>query len=179
MSTTTATTNIVGRGEPGGGGAVPGLVCRARRHGGANGGQAAYVFVMGSINEILKSFDLPVVFPEINSCRPRYAGWLTSISEEAEDHGYSPDICGYVKADVAVQLRGGEHPMGRIPRPSLSVLTNACNTYIKWAEIWERMYRTPMFTIDIPGRARPGPRPGRGTPISRPTVGTSRCSCGS
>ena len=28
-----------------------------------NGGQAAYVFVMGSINEILKTFDLPVVFP--------------------------------------------------------------------------------------------------------------------
>ena len=25
-----------------------------------NGGQAAYVFVMGSINEILKVFDLPV-----------------------------------------------------------------------------------------------------------------------
>ncbi len=31
------------------------------------GGQAAYVFVMGSLNEILKVFDLPVVFPEINS----------------------------------------------------------------------------------------------------------------
>ena len=28
MSTTTATTNIVGRGNQGGGGAVPGLVCR-------------------------------------------------------------------------------------------------------------------------------------------------------
>ena len=29
--------------------------------------------------------------------------------------------------------------MGRIPKPALAVLTNACNTYIKWAEIWERM----------------------------------------
>ncbi|MEZ4585442.1 MAG: 2-hydroxyacyl-CoA dehydratase family protein [Gemmatimonadales bacterium] len=69
----------------------------------------------------------------------------------AEDYGYSPDICGYVKADVATQLKGGEHPMGRIPKPALSVLTNACNTYLKWAEIWERMYHTPMFTIDVPG----------------------------
>ncbi len=41
--------------------------------------------------------------------------------------------------------------MGRIPPPGISVLTNACNTYIKWAEIWERMYGTPTFTIDIPG----------------------------
>lgn len=31
------------------------------------GAQCAYVFVMGSMNEILKAFDLPVVFPEINS----------------------------------------------------------------------------------------------------------------
>ena len=29
----------------------------------AQDGQAAYVFVMGSLNEILKTFDLPVVFP--------------------------------------------------------------------------------------------------------------------
>ena len=32
-----------------------------------NDGRAAYVFVMGSLNEVLLSFDLPVVFPEINS----------------------------------------------------------------------------------------------------------------
>jgi benzoyl-CoA reductase subunit B len=61
-----------------------------------------------------------------------------------------------VKADVATQLRGGQHPMGRIPPPAISVLTNACNTYIKWAEIWERMYGTPMFTIDIPGTRQAG-----------------------
>ncbi|MHC4303713.1 MAG: 2-hydroxyacyl-CoA dehydratase subunit D [Planctomycetota bacterium] len=114
-------------------------------------GQAAYVFVMGSLNEILKTFDLPVVFPEINSLQTAVRRVAHEYLEEAEDYGHSPDICAYVKADVAVQLRGGEHPMGRIPKPSLAVLTNACNTYIKWAEIWERMYDMPMFTIDVPG----------------------------
>jgi benzoyl-CoA reductase subunit B len=116
-----------------------------------DGGQAAYVFVMGSINEILKVFDLPVVFPEINSLQTAVRRVAHEYLSEAEDYGYSPDICGYVKADVAVQLRGGEHPMGSIPKPSIAVLTNACNTYIKWAEIWQRMYDVPMFTIDIPG----------------------------
>jgi benzoyl-CoA reductase subunit B len=75
---------------------------------------------------------------------------------QAEDYGYSPDICGYVKADVAVQLRGGAHPMGRIPKPAIAVLTNACNTYIKWAEIWDRMYNVPVFTLDIPGTRAAG-----------------------
>ncbi len=115
------------------------------------GRQAAYVFVMGSFNEILKSFDLPVVFPEINSLQTAVRRVAHEYLEEAEDHGYSPDICGYVKADIGTQLRGGEHPMGRIPKPSIAVLTNACNTYLKWAEAWERMYEMPMVTIDIPG----------------------------
>ena len=112
---------------------------------------AAYVFVMGSLNEILKAFDLPVVFPEINSLQTAVRRVADKYLGLAEDYGYSPDICGYVKADVGVQLRGGEHPMGRIPKPKVAVLTNACNTYIKWAEIWERMYRIPVVTIDIPG----------------------------
>ena len=75
-------------------------------------GDCAYVFVMGSLNEILKSFDLPVVFPEINSLQTAVRRVAADYLNEAEDYGYSPDICGYVKADVAVQLRGGEHPMG-------------------------------------------------------------------
>ena len=89
------------------------------------GGQSAYVFVMGSFNEILKVFDLPVVFPEINSLQTAVRRVAHEYLGQAEDYGYSPDICGYVKADVAVQLRGGEHPMGRIPKPSLAVFTNA------------------------------------------------------
>lgn len=120
------------------------------------GGTAAYVFVMGSINEILKTFDLPVTFPEINSLQTAVRKVAHEYLGDAEDYGYSPDICGYVKADVGMQLRGGELPMGQIPKPGVSVLTNACNTYIKWAEIWERMYDTPMFTIDVPGSRQEG-----------------------
>ncbi len=125
---------------------------------------AAYVFVMGSLNEILKTFDFPVVFPEINSLQTAVRRVALDYLNEAEDYGYSPDICGYVKADVGVQLRGGEHPMGRIPKPSLAVVTNACNTYIKWAEIWERMYDVPIFTLDIPGTRSEGNQFLPGTP---------------
>ncbi len=116
-----------------------------------NDGRAAYVFVMGSMAEVLRCFDLPIVFPEINSLQTAVRRVAHEYLNEAEDYGYSPDICGYVKADVAVQRRGGQHPMGQIPKPSLAVFTNACNTYIKWGEIWERMYDIPIITLDIPG----------------------------
>lgn len=128
------------------------------------GSPSAYVFVMGSMCEILRTFNLPVVFPEINSLQMAVRRVAHEYLNQAEDYGYSPDICGYVKADVAVQLRGGEHPMGRIPKPSIAVLTNACNTYIKWAEIWERMYHIPVFTLDIPGTRAAGMQTWKGDP---------------
>ena len=133
-------------------------------HTSAIGGQAAYVFVMGSMAELLRVFDLPIVMPEINSLQTAVRRVAHEYLNQAEDYGYSPDICGYVKADVAVQLRHGEHPMGRIPPPSLAVLTNACNTYIKWAEIWERMYHIPIFTLDIPGTRACGKQTWPGEP---------------
>ena len=112
---------------------------------------AAYVFVMGSFVEVLRTFDLQVVFPEINSLQTAARKVAADFLNVAEDYGYSPDICGYVKADVGVQLGGGKHPAGQIPKPAIAVLTNACNTYVKWAEIWERLYGTRVFTLDVPG----------------------------
>lgn len=112
----------------------------------------AYVFVMGSVAEVLRTFDIHLVFPEINSLQTAVRRVASDYLNIAEDYGYSADICGYVKADVGVQLQGGQHPMGRIPKPSLAILTNACNTYLKWGEIWERMYHNArIFALDTPG----------------------------
>ncbi len=120
-------------------------------HAPERGEKSAYVFVMGSMAEILRVFDFHTVFPEINSLQTAVRRVAHEYLNTAEDYGYSPDVCGYVKADVAMQLQGGKHPMGRIPKPDIAVYTNACNTYIKWAEIWERMYHVPIFTLDVPG----------------------------
>ncbi len=125
---------------------------------------SAYVFVMGSMAELLQVFDFPIVFPEINSLQTAVRRVAHEYLDEAEDYGYSPDICGYVKADVAMQLRKGQHPMGQIPQPSVGVYTNACNTYIKWAEIWERMYNIPIFTLDVPGTREAGGQTWSGHP---------------
>ena len=120
------------------------------------GEQAAYVFVMGSMAELLRSFSFHTIFPEVNGLQTAVRHVAEDYIAQAEDYGYSTDVCAYVKADVGLQLRGGSHPMGTIPRPSLSVYTNACNTYIKWAEIWERLYHVPIFTLDVPGTRRAG-----------------------
>ncbi len=122
------------------------------------GETAAYVFVMGSIAEILRVFDLPMVFPEIHSLQTAVRHVADDYLNVAEDYGYSPDICGYVKADFAMQMQNGKHPMGQIPKPGIAVLTNACNTYLKWGEIWERIYEIPMVSIDVPATREAGTR---------------------
>ena len=147
--------DIVGRGNREGARLVrewfDGLQATAER-----GERAAYVFVMGSLNEVTQSFDMPVTFPEINSLNLAIRHQAHEHLTEAEDLGYSPDICGYVKADVATQQRGGAHPMGRIPKPSVAIYTQACNTYVKWAEIWQRTHGIPTYTMDVPGHRQLG-----------------------
>ena len=128
------------------------------------GQPAAYVFVMGSFNELLLAFGMAPVFPEINSLQMAVRRVAHEYLNEAEDYGYSPDICGYVKADVALQLRKGKHPMGMIPKPDVAILTNACNTYLKWGEIWERLHGTPVFTVDVPGTRASGTQTWPGDP---------------
>jgi benzoyl-CoA reductase subunit B len=163
MNTSGSTDTIVGRGNRDGADLFRGWF-EDLGTAAAQGRGGAYVFVMGSLAELLRVFDFPIVFPEINSLQTAVRRVAHEYLDEAEDYGYSPDICGYVKADVAVQLRRGEHPMGRIPPPALAVNTNACNTYIKWAEIWERMYGTPTFTLDIPGTRLDGGQTWPGDP---------------
>ena len=149
------TSSIVGRGNREGASLLRGWF-QSLDQAANRGERAAYVFVMGSMNELLKSFDMHISFPEITSLQLAVRHVAHEYLQEAEDYGYSPDICGYVKSDVAVQLRKGAHPMGRIPKPNLTVFTNACNTYIKWAEIWERFHQIPICTLDIPGHRQLG-----------------------
>jgi benzoyl-CoA reductase subunit B len=116
------------------------------------GERTAYVFVMGSAAEILKAFDFHLSFPEINALQTAVRKMSLEYLNRAEDYGYSTDVCAYVKADVGMHLDERRHPNGRLPRPSLVVATNMCNTYVKWVEIWERLYGCPVFVLDLPGQ---------------------------
>ena len=116
----------------------------------------ANVFVMGNAVEILRAFDFQLVFPEINSLQTGVRKASEEYIRLSEDYGMSPDVCSYVKADVGLILKENRHPAGRIPKASLAVASNMCNTFIKWAEIWERWLKTPTFVLDLPGQRGAG-----------------------
>ncbi len=126
------------------------------------GQYVANVFVMGNAVEILRTFDFKLVFPEINSLQTGVRKASEEYLRLSEDYGMSPDVCSYVKADVGLILKEQQHPAGRIPQAHIAIASNMCSTFIKWAEIWERMLKTPTFVLDLPGqraanwKVRPG-----------------------
>ncbi|MBI1988082.1 MAG: 2-hydroxyacyl-CoA dehydratase, partial [Nitrospinae bacterium] len=117
------------------------------------GEKVAYAFVIPSAFELLRSFDIQVIaLPEVQAlqCAVKKVGqqYLT----KAEEMGYSLDVCGYVKIDAAMLEMGGGHPLGKIPPPDLVICPTLCNTYIKWAEIWEDRFNAPLMLLDQPSR---------------------------
>jgi len=118
----------------------------------ARGQHVANVFVMGNAVEILRAFDFQLVFPEINSLQTGVRKASEEYIRLSEDYGMSPDVCSYVKADVGLILKEHEHPAGRIPKAQIAIASNMCSTFIKWAEIWERLLKTPTFVLDLPGQ---------------------------
>jgi len=116
------------------------------------GEKVANVFVMGNAIEILRCFDFKLVFPEINSLQMGVRKVSEDYLRDSEDYGYSPDVCSYVKADVGLILREQKHPAGLIPKADIAIMSNMCATFIKWGEIWERMLKTPTFSLDLPGQ---------------------------
>jgi len=117
------------------------------------GQPVAYVFVMGNAVEILRAFDFALVFPEINSLQTGVRKASAEFLAKAEDFGFSPDVCSYVKADVGLMLSNMQHPSGvTMPMPDLAIASSMCNVYIKWAEIWERHFGIPAFVLDLPGK---------------------------
>jgi benzoyl-CoA reductase subunit B len=111
----------------------------------------ANTFVMGSLAEVLNTFDIPMSFPEVAALQTAVKGKSMDYLLAAEDLGYSPDICGYVKVDIGLHATGRDHPLGKYPKPGMVVASNMCNTYIKWSEVWERQYGCPVFVLDLPG----------------------------
>jgi benzoyl-CoA reductase subunit B len=72
---------------------------------------------------------------------------------KAEELGYSPDVCGYVKNDIGLLHSGNASPMGNLPPPTLLVCNySGCRTYVKWFEALAEFYHAPLFVLDVPYR---------------------------
>lgn len=117
------------------------------------GKKVVYTFVPGNLTELILSFDMLPVYPEINALQSGMRKKSASFIRDAEKIGYSEDVCTYVKCDIGMMLNGNIGPTGeKLPPPDLLLLSyTGCFTFLKWFENLERLYPgVPVAMLHTP-----------------------------
>ena len=112
----------------------------------------------GAPVEVLTALGFFLVYPENHAalCGARKQGAAYCV--QAEDRGYSRDLCSYARTDIGAVL-SGRTPVGSLPPPDLLVCcTNICQTVKWWYEVLADHFGCPLVTVDTPflyGQAQP------------------------
>jgi benzoyl-CoA reductase subunit B len=116
------------------------------------GAKNAYTFVPGNLTELLLSFDILPVLPEINALQSGMRGKSREYIALAEKLGHSEDVCTYVKSDIGMMKTGNIGPTGeRLPNPDLLLLSyTGCFTFLKWFELLREEYDCPVAMLHVP-----------------------------
>lgn len=116
------------------------------------GEKNVYTFVPGNLTELVRSFGLLPVLPEINALQSGMRGKSKDYIAAAEKLGHSEDVCTYVKCDLGMMKSGNVGPTGeRIPNPDLLLLSyTGCFTFMKWFEILRQEYDCPVAMLHVP-----------------------------
>ncbi len=106
------------------------------------GKKVCYTFIPGNLSELIRTFDMLPVYPEINALQNAMRKKSGMYIKEAEKHAHSEDVCTYVKCDVGMMLKGNIGPTGeKIPEPDVLLLSyTGCFTFMKWFETLKREY---------------------------------------
>ncbi len=117
------------------------------------GRKVVYTFVPGNLTELIRSFDLLPVLPEINALQSGMRKLSGDYIAEAEKHGHSEDVCTYVKCDIGMLKKGNIGPTGtKLPPPDLLLLSyTGCFTFMKWFELLRQEYNDcPVAMLHVP-----------------------------
>jgi benzoyl-CoA reductase subunit B len=125
-----------------------GALARAREE----GRKVAYTFVPGNLTELMGSFGLLPVIPEINALQSAMRGKSAGYIGKAEKLGHSEDVCTYVKCDIGMLKSGNVGPTGEpLPEPDLLLLSyTGCFTFMKWFELLKQEYDCPVAMLHVP-----------------------------
>lgn len=105
--------------------------------------------------ELLYSMGFEVYFPENHGAMLGASKLADKYIPTAVAHGYSPDICSYLTADIGAFLQN-ETPLQKsgfksIPKPDVLVYnTNQCHEVGDWFEYYAKHFNVPVLGINTP-----------------------------
>ncbi len=104
----------------------------------------------GAPVEILYAMDIYPAYPENHGALIGAAKQGAYYSEYAEKVGFSRDLCSYARCDIGCVI-AATSPIGGLPKPTfLFACNNICNTVVKWYEVLSRIFKVPLFVLDVP-----------------------------
>lgn len=111
----------------------------------------ASLMISGNCVELLEAFGAIPIYPEVNALQLAIRHQSLEPILAAEEIGYAPDNCAYVKADIGCYIKGITPTGGKLPKPDL-VLCNfvGCNTYVKWFEHTAVLTNSKLYVLDVP-----------------------------
>ncbi|MBI4964422.1 MAG: 2-hydroxyacyl-CoA dehydratase [Desulfomonile tiedjei] len=116
----------------------------------ANGVKKVAWVASGAPVEILQALDYFVYFPDNHSALCGARRQAVEFATEAENAGYSRDICSYPRTEIGAFLTG-RSPVGRIPKPDLIVCSNnICQTILQWYQVMAAYHKAQFVNIDTP-----------------------------
>ena len=117
-----------------------------------NGKKVVYTFVPGNLVELIRSFDMLPILPEIDSLQSGMRKLSDGYIAEAEKEGHSEDVCTYVKCHIGMIRKGLIGPTGEpLPKPDLLLLSyTGCFTFMKWFELLQEEFKCPVVMLHIP-----------------------------
>ncbi|MFC1879776.1 2-hydroxyacyl-CoA dehydratase subunit D [Chloroflexota bacterium] len=112
-------------------------------------GKVAWV-TSGAPAEILKALDFYIFYPENHAAICGKSLAFEEISIQAENAGYSRDLCSYARTDIGAAL-SGLTPVKKLPKPDLLMAcTNICQTVLHWYRVLAHHFKAPLILIDTP-----------------------------
>lgn len=105
--------------------------------------------------ELLYSMGFEVYFPENHGAMLGASKLADKYIPTAVAHGYSPDICSYLTADIGAFLQN-ETPLQKsgfksVPKPDILVYnTNQCHEVGDWFMYYAKHFNVPVLGINTP-----------------------------
>jgi bcr-type benzoyl-CoA reductase subunit B len=114
-----------------------------------NNKRVAWITSGGPVEPLL-AMDIIPVYPENHAAMIGSSKMGQDLCEQAENMGYSSDLCSYARADISCAVvKGG--PLGGLPKPDMLICcNNICGTVLKWYEVQARYFNIPLFILDTP-----------------------------
>jgi benzoyl-CoA reductase/2-hydroxyglutaryl-CoA dehydratase subunit BcrC/BadD/HgdB len=104
----------------------------------------------GAPVEILQALGYLLIYPENHAALCGARRKAVDMCVEAEQAGYSRDLCSYARTDIGTAI-SGKAPISRLPRPDLLLCcTNICQTVLYWYRVLAHHFRVPLIVVDTP-----------------------------